>query len=181
MSDIYEIKLTFYSVFTPEQKELFRTHYGKGNEEDDWKESDDGTFRPDNYYRMAVRDNPLVFKEMFPSVVVEIGEPVPTTQGIEIVNTMRTIRDELAELRSLANRTGRDSTRPGLPAKEIYESDGVTRAAMPEWMLVHIRTVRVHNDMCTDMLQGELDDGWMILAICPQPGQRRPDYIVGRF
>lgn len=26
----------------------------------------------------------------------------------------------------------------------------------------------------------ELDAGWRILAVCPQPDQRRPDYILGR-
>lgn len=36
-------------------------------------------------------------------------------------------------------------------------------------------------DICTDSLQGLLDDGWRILAICPQPDSRRPDYILGRY
>ncbi len=181
MSDIYEIKLTWQTSFTAEQKELFCAHYGRGNEKGDWKQGDDGMFQAEETYRMNVRDNPLNFKRMFPDVLVEIGEPVPTTQGIEIINAMRVIRDELTELRSLAGRTTRASTRPGLPNNEIYESDGVARAAMPEWMLAHIRKVCVYDDMCTDMLQGMLDDGWVILAICPQPGQRRPDYILGRF
>ena len=179
MSDTYEIKPSWQSHFTPEQKELFCTHYNVGNDDDDWKEGADGTFTPGNTYRMKVHDNPLNFKRMFPNILVEIGEPVSTTQGLIIIDTLRIIRDELAELRSLVSRTG--AARPGLPAKETYESDGVARAAMPEWMLAHIRKVRVHNDMCTDMLQAEIDSGWVILAICPQPGQRRPDYIVGRF
>jgi hypothetical protein len=33
---------------------------------------------------------------------------------------------------------------------------------------------------CTDTLQSKLKDGWRILSICPQPDQRRPDYILGR-
>lgn len=33
---------------------------------------------------------------------------------------------------------------------------------------------------CTDLLQSKLKDGWRILSICPQPDQRRPDYILGR-
>lgn len=36
-------------------------------------------------------------------------------------------------------------------------------------------------DVCTDVLQGHLNGGWRIIAACPQPDQRRPDYILGRF
>jgi hypothetical protein len=37
------------------------------------------------------------------------------------------------------------------------------------------------SDACSDALQNELDNGWRIIAACPQPDQRRPDYILGRF
>ena len=33
---------------------------------------------------------------------------------------------------------------------------------------------------CTDALQSRLSDGWRIIAVQPQPDQRRPDYILGR-
>lgn len=36
------------------------------------------------------------------------------------------------------------------------------------------------DNCCTDELRSHLVDGWRIIAICPQPGQRRPDYILGR-
>ena len=36
-------------------------------------------------------------------------------------------------------------------------------------------------DVCTDMLQQELNKGWRIIAVCVQPDQRRPDYILGRY
>lgn len=36
-------------------------------------------------------------------------------------------------------------------------------------------------DICTDSLQGYMDEGWRIIAACPQPDSRRPDYIMGRF
>jgi hypothetical protein len=38
----------------------------------------------------------------------------------------------------------------------------------------------VQTDLCTDSLRGYLEDGWHILAICPQPKQRRPDYVLGK-
>jgi len=38
----------------------------------------------------------------------------------------------------------------------------------------------VEVDCCTDHLQTMLNQGWRILAICVQPDQRRPDYVLGR-
>ena len=46
--------------------------------------------------------------------------------------------------------------------------------------LLSIRTVKIAYDYCTDTLQADLNEGWKILAICPQPDSRRPDYILGR-
>lgn len=36
-------------------------------------------------------------------------------------------------------------------------------------------------DCCTDYLQQHLSKGWRIIAICPQPNQRRPDYVLGKI
>lgn len=46
--------------------------------------------------------------------------------------------------------------------------------------LLNVRYVTYIVDSCTDDLQGYLDEGWRILAVCPQPDSRRPDYILGR-
>jgi hypothetical protein len=49
---------------------------------------------------------------------------------------------------------------------------GESLMAVSETMLVQ--------DGCTDVLQRHLSDGWRIVAVQPQPDQRRPDYILGR-
>lgn len=46
--------------------------------------------------------------------------------------------------------------------------------------LLAINDVKVEYDLCTDVLGQLLKKGWRILAICPQPDQRRPDYVLGR-
>lgn len=46
--------------------------------------------------------------------------------------------------------------------------------------LLTVNEVRHENDCCTHQLQLMLSDGWRILAVCVQPDQRRPDYILGR-
>jgi len=45
--------------------------------------------------------------------------------------------------------------------------------------LLNVTEVTYVENACTDNIQDFLDDGWRILAVCPQP-TRRPDYILGR-
>ena len=45
---------------------------------------------------------------------------------------------------------------------------------------LHIDVVKVVEDYGTNQLQEELDSGWRIVAVCVQPNQRRPDYILGK-
>lgn len=48
-------------------------------------------------------------------------------------------------------------------------------------LIVTYNEVKLEKDSCTDELQKELTGGWRIVAVCVQPDQRRPDYILGRF
>ena len=52
---------------------------------------------------------------------------------------------------------------------------------IPNQELFAIQECKVLNDCCTDELNKVISEGWRILAICPQPNQRRPDYIMGRL
>jgi hypothetical protein len=52
---------------------------------------------------------------------------------------------------------------------------------MPGQALATYNEVMLCENSCSDNLQSQLDSGWRILAACPQPDQRRPDYILGRF
>lgn len=51
----------------------------------------------------------------------------------------------------------------------------------PGMRLMLFNRTMLLSDACSDALQSELDNGWRIIAACPQPDQRRPDYILGRF
>lgn len=52
---------------------------------------------------------------------------------------------------------------------------------MPGNMLASYNEVQLIEDSCTDRLQESLAQGWRMIAVCPQPDQRRPDYIMGRW
>jgi hypothetical protein len=47
--------------------------------------------------------------------------------------------------------------------------------------LLNINQLAYTTDKCTEELQNILNEGWRILAVCPQPDQRRPDYVLGRY
>lgn len=52
---------------------------------------------------------------------------------------------------------------------------------MPGQALSTYNEVQLLEDSCTDVLQAQMAAGWRLIAACPQPDQRRPDYILGRF
>jgi hypothetical protein len=63
------------------------------------------------------------------------------------------------------------------PATMFNEKCGTFQ---PSEALHRVRRVLLLEDACTDDVQKALSKGWQILAIQPQPNQRRPDYILGR-
>ncbi len=48
-------------------------------------------------------------------------------------------------------------------------------------LIVTYNEVMLLEDSCSDTLQEELNNGWRMIAVCVQPDQRRPDYILGRY
>lgn len=52
---------------------------------------------------------------------------------------------------------------------------------MPGQALASYNETLLLEDSCTDRLQEALNVGWRVIAACPQPDNRRPDYIMGRF
>jgi hypothetical protein len=66
------------------------------------------------------------------------------------------------------------------PTAEHLRKGEAVQIAIPDLGLLQIREVTVEEDCCTHHLQGMLDDGWRILAVCPPNAARRPDYILGR-
>jgi hypothetical protein len=66
------------------------------------------------------------------------------------------------------------------PAREDYYNERVN-VHVPGLALLTYNKTMLLEDCCTHYLQEMLDDGWRIIAVSPQPDQRRPDYILGRY
>lgn len=56
----------------------------------------------------------------------------------------------------------------------------VSQIVMPGFELLRYGAIMVETDACTAAIQSYLDEGWRIIAVIPQPNQRRPDYVLVR-
>jgi hypothetical protein len=66
------------------------------------------------------------------------------------------------------------------PTFENFQTGQAVQISIPDIGLLHVNEVCVLDDICTDVLQDHLNEGWRILAVCPPNAARRPDYILGR-
>lgn len=62
---------------------------------------------------------------------------------------------------------------------KVVEFNQSCNVHVPNLGLLNINRLAFATDICTEELQQILLKGWRIIAVCPQPDQRRPDYILG--
>lgn len=92
-------------------------------------------------------------------------------RALNVVSAKR-IPSAAAGLSDVANYQGERKTGP--------EFNGKVQVAVGGNALMQVDEVQLEQDCCTDTLNNMLADGWRILAVCVQPDQRRPDYVLGR-
>ncbi len=102
--------------------------------------------------------------------LLDFEEDIPMLISLGIHPTIKHIKS----VRAFA-----EEFRRGYAPQEAVEA-GAVHVHLSDSDLLRIREVDLLGDACTDELRDWLSRGWVILAIIPQPGQRRPDYILGR-
>lgn len=123
------------------------------------------------YYNLPIKIEDLVLSEEQITSLAIKNLPFTVDQEINVDV------DITAQLIALAEK----------PIKLIQKSnDGDTynnkcEVHMPGQSLSLYNDLLLLEDVCTDELQSSLNSGWRIIAACPQPDNRRPDYILGRF
>lgn len=130
----------------------------------------------------GVKPTPEQFEQLNSAVV--IGDPFKLNEEGEFDSywTNRIVSLDMMPA-DLAFDVKRMLTHPALTELEHHRNPAFNqkvKVVVPDNGLLKINRVEVRKDMCTVELQGELDDGWCILAVCPQPDQRRPDYVLGK-
>lgn len=66
------------------------------------------------------------------------------------------------------------------PVEQQHRYNTKVNVHVPGLGMLVLNEVKIQENCCTDQLQRDLNDGWRIIAACPQPDQRRPDYVLGR-
>lgn len=110
-----------------------------------------------------------MFIQKFPKISVRVRGMIQTSnQHINnLVDNMLQIEKKLTDALQSFN--------------EQIEFNQRVDVHVPNLGLMNINELAYANDKCTEELQDLLRAGWRIIAVCPQPDQRRPDYILGRF
>ncbi len=71
-------------------------------------------------------------------------------------------------------------TLPGLGAPPAPPgATQVVNVTIPGIGLFSVQRLEVLENSCTDVVQGRLNEGWRIVAVCPPNDTRRPTYVMG--
>lgn len=106
---------------------------------------------------------------LMPDVAMKIVEEVEFPSINDVDGALAKIEAVVGKIEGFANMAGNNHFNEKV---EVYT---------PGMGLMLFNRTMLLQDGCSDALQTELDNGWRIIAACPQPDQRRPDYILGRY
>lgn len=104
-----------------------------------------------------------------------------TVNGIEFkfINEVHIDIDPVEVFKEVADKQQMQLTLPDYQGGNTYNNK--CEVHMPGNLMASFNEVQLLEDACSDVLQTSLTSGWSLIAACPQPNQRRPDYILGRF
>lgn len=97
----------------------------------------------------------------------------------EFVSEIHLEIDPAEVFKEVADKQQMQLTMPDYQGGNTYNNK--CEVHMPGNLMASFNEVQLLSDACSDVLQSSLTSGWSLIAACPQPNQRRPDYILGRF
>lgn len=173
--DIFEALKTFVG----EDEDSFNTYGVKVNDETgseetyySWNNKEiDAPWRISETRMHLSSSNPMVVD------IVKLGAVLPNIKysvvklyNDSMIGQMNTIEASLNKMITALSSFDKD-----------IEFNNRCEVHVPNLGLLSVNETMLLEDSCTDSLQSFLDKGWRIISIAPQPNQRRPDYILGRF
>jgi hypothetical protein len=113
------------------------------------------------------------------SMVVSLEE---LHKSFEVVDLIRVVDVDVEnvfdiDIEALADKIS--SSIIGKTTENIYNQR--LEIHQPNSPLFMYNEYKVLTDCCTEYLQEEIDNGWRVVSVCPQPDQRRPDYVVAKY
>jgi len=159
------------SEYLGEEIKTRRIHLGTDSEVSVWSDIPEEEMEPDKFYLDSTKEyvtDATAFLVSFPELETRV-KPIKLPA--------QTLDDMSNKLEIMANKI---ENILGAFDKDM-QFNSKCEVHVPNLGLLNINNLAYANDYCTERLQGKLNEGWRILAICPQPNQRRPDYVLGRF
>jgi len=141
------------------------------DEEKAKRDSDYKLVQPSDVFQISDSNNYIVdlnkFTSMFPNLEFSIkGVPKSVSNNhLDLIEHMEKIAAKIEEAKNRFDK--------------VVEFNQKCHVHVPNLGLLNINRVAYATDYCTEELQKLLHQGWRIIAVCPQPDQRRPDYILG--
>lgn len=135
------------------------------------KNSDYTLVHPVDMYEIDSNDTYLIdmetFTTKFPSLEFTIkGKPKSVgSDQLNLIEEMKKVADKIEGAKSKFDKSMQFNQRC-----DVH---------VPNLGLLNINKLAYATDYCTVELQRLLLQGWRIIAVCAQPDQRRPDYILG--
>lgn len=111
----------------------------------------------------------LLIMEVDDSITVKSCAPIAGDSHEGLLARLEAVVEKLEKI---------DIPNPADPPAHIFNEH--CEVHLPGNLLATYNETLLLEDACTDELQGALNSGWRMVAVCPQ-SQRRPDYILGRF
>lgn len=124
----------------------------------------------ESYYRLVENETYVLSKDQ----LIELSLADIKFKISQVIDVQIDITSQLIELAEKPIRIAQESG-----ASNTYNNS--CEVHMPGNMMAMYNEVCILDDACSDVLQSNLNAGWRIIAACPQPDQRRPDYVLGRF
>lgn len=141
------------------------------------------TIDPEETDKRLVFLSEKVLLETSKEYIVELNSFMNMFPEIEIIvrGTMKTNNNGFDNAISLMMEAEQKLTTALKSFNEKIEFNNRCDVHIGNLGLLNINQLAYTTDKCTEELQNILNEGWRILAVCPQPDQRRPDYVLGRY
>jgi len=110
--------------------------------------------------------------------LMSAGEEVKIDQEVDVPQADRRYDDLLERFEAVTKKA--ELYTQGIGTGDTYYN-AKCEVYTPGMGLMMFNETLLLEDSCSDELQNALNQGWRIIAACPQPDARRPDYVLGRY
>ena len=161
---IFKFEFDYGTTFTLEEAEWMKTYLGNSFNIVNEANSNGKYEVKDRWIQYSADIEPIL--EKFPMIKLKINQLEDTTH-------YQVLTSWIAKLDNISNRLASVQS-----SQAMFNNK--CNVHVPGLGLMQIDETTWEEDCCTERLQKMLNNGWKILAVCPQPDQRRPDYVLGR-